>query len=562
MPITPDPSSTRDTTNALPRAGQTQPGPFTDHQLLQTLYADVDRLARRTSTLHAAKISGPDATTTIADLAARVSPRGGVVCDIGCGRGTSTLALAARLAPRRLIALDRSMTLLDTVQRRAASAGCRVDTVCADFHELAPIPIASIDLAVAAFCLYHSLWPERVVAAIGERLTPSGHAVLVTKSADSYHEIDQLVASSELDPDAVRRPSLYATFHTANAETITATELKVERVIHQEHRFRFSGLDHVADYLSTSPKYRLPANRLSGRIDATPGTGRGTEGSGARPTAGRDVDCHLCHCGPAMTRGTEMDTAAANRSVFVKVYSTPTRAAAARAHRDWLAALNSGVRLPALRAATPLQLEFEHLGHRAPGPEDLVELARVLGLVHAAAHLGPLRTARLDTAYCTTTPVATSATRSEDTADTADLVIADFPSSRRAWLARLPVEWEGLPAAVYKDANIRNFVLTDSGAAMVDFDDLTLAPMGYDLAKLVVSAAMIHGRIAPETIAAALDAYNAETGADPCPEARLRRYAEFHHVCTVRYLHPRYHSRNGYRHAWPDVRPWTAPTEA
>lgn len=232
--------------------------PFTDPNLIAgPLYATAGRLAQRTTALHTAKISGGDATTTIVDLAAHSAPQAEVVCDIGCGRGTTSLRLADRLAPARLIALDQSRVLLDTVRQRLSQAGHPVETVCADFHHL-PLPEASIALTVAAFCLYHSPHPEQVVAEIARCLEPGGHAVLVTKSADSYHEIDQLIADTGLDPHAASGPSLYQTFHGATAPEITATVLRVEQVVHQQHVFRFAGLDHLAAYVATSPKYRLP----------------------------------------------------------------------------------------------------------------------------------------------------------------------------------------------------------------------------------------------------------------------------------------------------------------
>lgn len=240
--------------------------PFTDRHMLAPLYATAGRLAQRTGALHAAKISGEDATATITEQAAQVTPTNPVVCDIGCGRGTTTLALAACLAPQQLIALDQSPALLDTVRERAAQAGHAVATVCADFHKL-PLPEASVDVAVAAFCLYHSQHPEQVVAAIAGRLVPGGHAVLATKSADSYHEIDQLIAYAGLDPDATGRPSLYASFHSGTAAEITATALRIVNVFHQEHLFRFAGLDHLAAYLATSPKYELPEH-LAGQSAA------------------------------------------------------------------------------------------------------------------------------------------------------------------------------------------------------------------------------------------------------------------------------------------------------
>jgi SAM-dependent methyltransferase len=234
--------------------------PFTDPSLIAgPLYACADRLARRTGALHAAKISGEDATATIVDLAARSAPAAPVVCDIGCGRGTTTLALAARFAPARLIALDQSRALLNVVADRASRAGHTVETLCADFHHLT-LPEAHVDSAVAAFCLYHSPHPEHVIAEIARCLAPAARAILVTKSADSYHEIDQVIADAGLDPDARSRPSLYASFHADVAAEITGAALRVDHVVHQRHVFRFGGLDHLATYVATSPKYRLPGH--------------------------------------------------------------------------------------------------------------------------------------------------------------------------------------------------------------------------------------------------------------------------------------------------------------
>lgn len=232
--------------------------PFTDPDLISGhLYATAGRLAQRTGALHNAKISGGDATATIVDLAARSTTASPAVCDIGCGRGTTTLQLAARLAPSRLIAVDQSQALLDTVSERLEEAGHVVETLCADFHEL-PLPETSIDVAVAAFCLYHSPQPERVIAQIARCLTPGGRAILVTKSADSYHEIDELISETGLDPHATTRPSLYETFHSDTAADIVATSLHVEQVLHEQHVFRFPGLPQLATYLVTSPKYQLP----------------------------------------------------------------------------------------------------------------------------------------------------------------------------------------------------------------------------------------------------------------------------------------------------------------
>jgi len=228
--------------------------------------------------------------------------------------------------------------------------------------------------------------------------------------------------------------------------------------------------------------------------------------------------------------------------VFVKRYPSPGRAFAARAHWDWLAGLESGVRLPALRSATPQQLVFEHLGSQHPNPDDIPVLAQALGRLHAAAYTQHLHAARLDQPFPTLH----------------GLIISDFVTPRHTALHTMPLSVTTLPAALYKDANIRNFLLTDHGVAIIDFDDLTLAPFGYDLAKLIVSTAMTYGRFDLHTVELARHTYNAHT-AQAAPQAtcsmrQLRIYAEFHHLLTVRYLH-----RNGYHHPWPEVRPWPEP---
>lgn len=242
--------------------------PFTDHQLVTGLYRSAGRQARRTRSLHAAKISGADAAATITRLAARHTPDPRTICDIGCGRGTTTMRLAADLRPARMLAVDQSQALLDVAVQRCHAAGHTVTPICADFHTL-PMRSASIDLAVAAFCLYHSPRPDAVVDQIGRCLVPNGYALLVTKSADSYAELDELVATAGIDPDATTRPSLYQTFHCANSATITETALRVVDVVDQRHEFRFDDLDAASEYIATIPKYVVPEHlRAPGALSA------------------------------------------------------------------------------------------------------------------------------------------------------------------------------------------------------------------------------------------------------------------------------------------------------
>lgn len=223
------------------------------------LYGATTRVEQRTSLLKRAKIAGDDPLDVIIDLARRAGIRPDAnrlrVLDVGCGRGGSTARLAHDLNPAMLVALDLSPAMLQATRQRTTAG--RVECVCADFHA-APIRSEYFDLAVAAFCLYHSTHPEQVVGQLAACLRPSGIAIAATKSADSYRALDELVHASGLDPHALERPSLYVSFHTGNAIEVMATALRVEQLLHDHNRFVFPTLRDVAAYLATSPKYQLP----------------------------------------------------------------------------------------------------------------------------------------------------------------------------------------------------------------------------------------------------------------------------------------------------------------
>jgi ubiquinone/menaquinone biosynthesis C-methylase UbiE len=235
--------------------------PFVGAQVGRALYGTADRLARRTGALHRAKTAGRPVADVIAELA--TAHRGPAACrvvlDIGCGRGSSSQRLATALRPDHFVGLDASAAMLAEARRRmpVAAGGPTVLWAQADFHNL-PLRAGSCDLAVAAFCLYHSAQPQRVIAEVARCLVPGGIAVLVTKSADSYHQLDNLVAAAGLDCGARTRPSLYSSVHSNNLATLAATALQVCQVKHEQHHFTFTCLQHVAEYLATSPKYQMP----------------------------------------------------------------------------------------------------------------------------------------------------------------------------------------------------------------------------------------------------------------------------------------------------------------
>ncbi|MEV4197539.1 phosphotransferase [Micromonospora globbae] len=237
--------------------------------------------------------------------------------------------------------------------------------------------------------------------------------------------------------------------------------------------------------------------------------------------------------------------------IFVKRYDHPERRAAATANHAWLTSLDAAVRLPRLLASDAQHLIFERLPGHTPAVADLPRVAAALGRLHAAAHERELHAARLDQPHTTTT----------------GLVIPDFAGPRRAALHRAAavagvdaaavdalLDRPGPPAAFYKDPNVRNYLVDGEDVAVVDFDDLTLAPFGYDLAGLLVTASMTYGRLDEQTLAHCVDAYRAAVAPQRCHPADLHQFAELHHLLTLRYL-----GRNGYRHPWPTVRPWPDP---
>ncbi|MEV4941455.1 class I SAM-dependent methyltransferase [Streptomyces zaomyceticus] len=244
--------------------------PFLDPARQTELYGHAARLAGRSNALMRAKTAGRPVPETIVGLVRDHHERPdrlGLVLDLGCGRGTSSLILAEDLRPRRVVGLDAAPALLEQARRRARRLpGLLVTFHQGDFHRL-PVSAGSCDVVVAAFCLYHSPSPQAVVAEIGRALAPGGLAVLVTKGLDSYQEMDQLAAAAGLDPRAEQHESLYVSAHSGNLADLAALPLDVLAVEHEEHSFTFDGHNHVAEYLSTNPKYDL-APGLYGNSDA------------------------------------------------------------------------------------------------------------------------------------------------------------------------------------------------------------------------------------------------------------------------------------------------------
>jgi hypothetical protein len=214
--------------------------------------------------------------------------------------------------------------------------------------------------------------------------------------------------------------------------------------------------------------------------------------------------------------------------------------------------------LPRLQATDDHQTVFTLLPGRAAVPTDLPRIAKALGHLHRLAFATHLRSARLDRPFTIGGTVVLGFTDQRHQRSLAGLAEPDHGSLLTArdieHLFAMAGSWS---AALYKDANPRNFLIAaDAPIGIIDFDDLTLAPFGYDLAKLIVTLAMTHGALESDPINEALRQYN-QAATDtpeqdaPCPPQRLAMFCELHHLFTAPYA-----GQHGYRHRWPDVRPW------
>ncbi|MFJ4322798.1 phosphotransferase [Streptomyces tricolor] len=237
---------------------------------------------------------------------------------------------------------------------------------------------------------------------------------------------------------------------------------------------------------------------------------------------------------------------------FTKHYETPGKVASAARHHAWLTEHARPLRLPVLTVVGPTSLTYEWIDGRPARPEDLLTLAGLLGDAHGAAWTSDLRPAALNTPH-----------RFQD-----GTVFSDYLGPRQTALRRrleqgyLP-DWVALQAmlallektaegqtAFYKDSNPRNFIITEAGDVYtVDTDDLTLAPMAYDLAKLIAALILTYGPLPTESVNASLQAYNEAAGRHDArlgatDRERLDDFLALHAVLTAPYA-----GRNGYRHS-------------
>ena len=134
----------------------------------------------------------------------------GTVVDAGAGTGSGTLALARRFPAARVVAIDRSASMLERLGTAARAQGLtdRLRVVQADLDVTWP-DVGSVDVAWAALSLHHVADPDRVLRDVYTALNPGGLLVVI--------EMD---APPTFLPDDVGqgRPGLEARCHQAMAQ--------------------------------------------------------------------------------------------------------------------------------------------------------------------------------------------------------------------------------------------------------------------------------------------------------------------------------------------------------
>ncbi|MEU6440420.1 phosphotransferase [Streptomyces sp. NPDC047046] len=242
------------------------------------------------------------------------------------------------------------------------------------------------------------------------------------------------------------------------------------------------------------------------------------------------------------------------RPSFTKHYAKPERAAEAVRHYRWLTAHAEPLRLPALYTVGPDSLTFERIEGRSVGPEDLPRVAGLLGHVHGAAWISDLRFASLDTPHH-----FQDGTTFDDYLGPRQLALRRrheqgyLPNKVALYaMSDLLEETARGPWAFYKDSNPRNFIVTGTGDIVaVDTDDLSLAPMAYDLAKLIATLHLTYGPLTDRAVDAALLVYNAaarrhDARLGTTDRSQLDNFVVLHAVLTAPYV-----GRNGYRYSLP-----------
>jgi 2-polyprenyl-3-methyl-5-hydroxy-6-metoxy-1,4-benzoquinol methylase len=153
--------------------------------------------------------------------------------DVGCGPGTITVDLAARVAPGRVVGIDVSPAPLDEARAAADRAGVDVEFAVGDVYALAAAD-DSVDVVHAHQVLQHLTDPVAALREMARVCRPGGLVAVrdVDYAATTWFPANpgldrwlalygQVARRNDAEPDAGRR--LLAWAHAAGLREVTAT---------------------------------------------------------------------------------------------------------------------------------------------------------------------------------------------------------------------------------------------------------------------------------------------------------------------------------------------------
>ena len=119
---------------------------------------------------------------------------GGTLVDLGCGDGTFTERVAARVQPARTIGVELISQLADAAEARG------IEVVRGSLGDPLPFDDGSIDVIHSNQVIEHLVDTDRFMAEMARVLRPGGHAVVSTNNLASAHNIFSLLAGWQPTP--------------------------------------------------------------------------------------------------------------------------------------------------------------------------------------------------------------------------------------------------------------------------------------------------------------------------------------------------------------------------
>lgn len=135
-------------------------------------------------------------------------PEGGVVIDVGCGAGSSTLEVAARVGRAgRAIGIDTDATAIHVARCRATEARLSQAEFWAENVETLEYGARRADAMISRFGTLHFSKPEQTYLRLASMLKPGSPFAFVCSRAASLNEWMQVIARA-LERGLGRRPSI------------------------------------------------------------------------------------------------------------------------------------------------------------------------------------------------------------------------------------------------------------------------------------------------------------------------------------------------------------------